>query len=99
LELDDVDYSLIIYHTDYEYFDDLDCGQYHYAMYIYDNVFINGYNEDEDYIDFGKVSSKEILQHYEECSWNDYYNIDRNNYIREIITKFYIDFTNDLREE
>jgi hypothetical protein len=68
-------------------------------MYIYNDVFINGYNEDEDYVDFGKVSSKEILQNYEECSWNDYYNIYRNNYIREIITKFYIDFTNDLREE
>lgn len=99
LELDDVNYNVIVYCSDYYDFDDIDCSQYHYAINIYEDAIINGYDDDDDFMEYANVSSEKLLAHYKECSWNDYYDKNRNNYIRRLITKFYIDFTNDLREE
>lgn len=105
LEEDDVDYSVIVYDCDYDNFYDISCSCYHYTLCIigaeaYCNI-INGYDEVEcdTFSEFEGVTAIDLLDHYKECSWNDYYNVFRNKYIKGLITKFYKDFTYDLREE
>lgn len=105
LEKDDVDYSVIVYDCDCDDFYDLSCSCFHYAIRITDaeeycNI-VNGYSEDEcdGFSEFEGVAAIDLLDHYKECSWNSYYNVFRNKYIKGLITKFYKDFTYDLREE
>ena len=45
------------------------------------------------------ISARDLLDHYNECTWNSCYNTFRNKYIKGLITKFYKNFTYDLREE
>ena len=105
LEEDNIDYSTIVYDCDYDNFYDISCSCYHYAIRIigaeeYCSI-INGYDEDEcdTFSEFEGVTAIDLLDHYKECSWNDCYNIFRNKYIKGLITKFYKDFTYDLRKE
>lgn len=105
LEEDNIDYSTIVYDCDYDNFYDISCSCYHYAIRIigaeeYCSI-INGYDEDEcdTFSEFEGVTAMDLLDHYKECSWNNYYNIFRNKYIKGLITKFYKDFTYDLRKE
>ena len=105
LEEDDVDYSVIVYDCDCDNFYDISCSCYHYAIRItgseeYCSI-VNGYGEDEcdSFSEFEGVTAIDLLDHYKECSWNDYYKVLRNKYIKGLITKFYKDFTYDLREE
>ena len=62
---------------------------------------VNGYDEEEcdDYCEFDNVCARDLLDHYNECEWNSVYNTFRNKYIKGLITKFYKNFTYDLREE
>ena len=105
LEEDDVDYSVIVYDCDCDNFYDIPCSCYHYTLRItgaeeYCSI-VNGYDEEEcdDYCEFDNVSAIDLLDHYNECEWNDCYNTFRNKYIKGLITKFYKNFTYDLREE
>lgn len=100
LERDNVDFTVVVYDCDdCDDFYDIDCSKYHYAIKV-GNYVING--EDYEVFDsseFSNVSSKDLLDHYKECNWNDYYNRKRNNYIKRVIKNFYNDFTSSLREE
>lgn len=105
LEEDDIDYSVIVYDCDCDNFYDISCSCYHYTVRItgaeeYCSI-INGYNEDEcdTFSEFEGVTAIDLLDHYKECNWNDYYKVFRNKYIKGLITKFYKDFTYDLREK
>lgn len=44
-----------------------------------------------------KVSAEEILWHYEEHDWNDAYDPECNQTIKQLIEKTYYEFTNNLR--
>ena len=105
LEKDDVDYSVIVYDCDCDNFYNISCSCLHYTVRITGAEeccsIINGYGEDEcdTFSEFEGVTAIDLLDHYKECSWNDYYNVFRNKYIKGLITKFYKDFTYDLREE
>lgn len=96
LEQDNIKYAILIYDCEYDDFYDIDCSQYHYAIRIKSHI-INGFNN-ENYSEFYNVSSYDLKQHYKECSWNDMYETTRNKYIKNLIIKFYNNFTYDLRE-
>lgn len=105
LEEDGIDYSVIVYDCDYDDFYDIPCSCLHYAIRVtnangyYDTI--NGYDEEEcdTYCEFDNVSATDLLDHYNECGWNSVYKTFRNKYIKGVITKFYKNFTYDLREE
>ena len=98
LEEDDIDYTVAVYDCDYDDFYDISCSQFHYSI-IVNGIIVNPMDEDNDYSEFENVSSIDLMDHYKECDWNDYYNRFRNKYIKGLIKKFYKDFTYDLREE
>lgn len=97
LEQDNIEYSVVVYGSEYDHFYDIDCSQYHYALRIKDFL-VNYYEEDDDYMEYFDVCAKDLEEHYKECSWNNCYDRERNNYIKRIIKNFYKDFTRDLRE-
>lgn len=104
LEEDEIEFSIIVYDCDYENFYDISRSQFHYAIRILNTDFngiVNGYEDHDEweFNEFDNVTAIDLLDHYKECSWNDYYNVFRNKYIKGLITKFYKDFTYDLREE
>lgn len=103
LESDNIEYTVIVYDSDFAEFWDIDCSQYHYTLCVSD-IILNDYNFEEcAYEEYDNVSSADLLEHYNECAknydWNEVYNHSRNDYIKEVITNFYNDFTSSLREE
>ena len=97
LEKTNFKFSVVVYRCTCDDFYDLDCGHYHYAIKLGDDI-INGYEED-DYKIFDNVSSTDLLDHYKECDWNDYYRTRKNALIKQVVNNFYKDFIHDLREE
>lgn len=97
LEIDEIDYSVIVYGCEYDDFYCIPCSQYHYAVRINETI-VNCYEDDENYSEFYNICSKDLLEHYKECDWNDSYDKNQNKYIYKVIKNFYNDFTDDLRK-
>ena len=98
LEIDDVDFSVIVFECDCDDFYDLDCSQYHYAISLNGDI-INGNDYvDIEYSEFTNVSASDIFEHYYECDWNISYDRGNNKFIKETIKRFYGNFTKNLRE-
>ena len=56
------------------------------------------YDED-DYIAYYNVSSKDILNYYKSWKWNCIYDVARNKFIKYIINLIYDNFSSSLREK
>lgn len=97
LDKDKIPYSVVVYHCDCDNFNELDCSHNHYAICV-NNVLINGFEDDDDFTIMDNVTSKDLLNHYKECGWNDYYNKKKNDFLFHTINKFYNDFKKDLSE-
>lgn len=95
LDKDEIPYSIAVYHCDFDNFNDLDCSQYHYAIRV-NNILINGYDDNDDFTIMNDVNSRDLLNHYKECHWNDYYSKSKNDFLFYIINTFYNDFKKDL---
>lgn len=72
---------------------------YHYFLSINNND-INGYEDigDDEYDVFDNISSRSLFNHYKKCSWNSWYDSNKNKFIKKIIKQYYEDFTSSLRE-
>ena len=104
LSKDQFDFKVIIY-EEYELgdkFSKVFDNHYHYAIDI-GNYIINSAECDEDESlyknTYYNVKASEILDHYKNHSWNDYYNSSKNRFISKTIQIFYDDLTKDLREK
>lgn len=103
LSHDGVKYDIIIY-EDYEIsesFKELSESHYHYALKV-DKYIINsmGLEKDKGICRniYNKVTTKDILNHYNASEWNRSYDSSKNVFIQRIIKSFYSDFTDDLRK-
>lgn len=101
LSKDKFKFRVIVY-EDYELkdkFSEISESHYHYAIGI-GNYTINPTECDEDFCRniYYNVRASEILNHYKNNSWNEYYNSTKNKFIFKIIRVFYDDLTEDLRE-
>ena len=47
---------------------------------------------------FPNIDPTLIWEHYKEQEWNDCYDSNKNDFIWEILEKFYYECTEDLRE-
>lgn len=108
LRKDKIPYSVevISFHEMDEYndcndFNNLDWNFNHYGICL-GSTRINITEEDvassEFILNFDNVSPKIIKSHYDSGYWNDCYDIDKNDFIWEILRKFYYECTEDLRE-
>jgi hypothetical protein len=73
----------------------------HYAIILGDSIeddIINGDDLDYDlgYYQSFKVSSEEILEHYEIGYWNTVYNIDNNEFVQNTLEYIFYEFMENL---
>lgn len=106
LERFNIDFSLIIFDRDfnlnkvYDFFD-IKRSMNHYAIILGDSIeddIINGDDLDYDlgYYQSFKVSSEEILEHYEIGYWNNIYNIDNNEFVQNTLEYIFYEFMENL---
>ena len=106
LERFNIDFSLIIFDRDFnlnKVYDFLDVkrSMSHYAIILGDSIeddIINGDDLDYDlgYYQSFKVSSEEILEHYEIGYWNTIYNIDNNEFVQNTLEYIFYEFMENL---
>lgn len=96
LELDNINYLVAVTDVECDSFYDINCSQRHYFL-ILNNVSINR-NDYDNYVVFNGVCAKDLLDHYHECDWNDFYNTFKNKFIYKTIVRFYKDFTYGMRK-
>lgn len=106
LERFNIDFSLIIFDRDFnlnKVYDFLDVkrSMNHYAIILGDSIeddIINGDDLDYDlgYYQSFKVSSEEILEHYEIGYWNTIYNIDNNEFVQNTLEYIFYEFMENL---
>jgi hypothetical protein len=73
----------------------------HYAIILGDSIeddIINGDDLDYDlgYYQSFKVSSEEILEHYEIGYWNNIYNVDNNEFVQNTLEYIVYEFMENL---
>lgn len=106
LKRDGFRFKVVIWSTDkdvYESsFDDVSDSHYHYGILL-GGCFINsnGCHGDPTLYEtiFSKVRVTDILEHYQEGSWNNCYDKNHNSFIYKILKIFYVNITNSFREE
>ena len=106
LERFNIDFSLIIFDRDFnlnKIYDFLDVkrSMSHYAIILGDSIeddIINGDDLDYDlgYYQSFKVSSEEILEHYEIGYWNTIYNVDNNEFVQNTLEYIFYEFMENL---
>lgn len=106
LERFNIDFSLIIFDRDFnlnKVYDFLDVkrSMSHYAIILGDSIeddIINGDDLDYDlgYYQSFKVSSEEILEHYEIGYWNTIYNVDNNEFVQNTLEYIFYEFMENL---
>ena len=101
LQKDNISYQVVVLECpeDIVKFSKIQRSCCHYFLSINNND-INGYNEVEDYEYqvFDNVSYRSLFNHYKKCGWNTFYNREKNKFIKNIIKRYYEDFTSSLRE-
>jgi hypothetical protein len=101
LQKDNISYQVIILECpdDIIKFSELKKSCLHYFLSI-NNVDINGYDDvgDDEYKIFNNISYRSLFNHYKKCIWNDFYDSEKNKFIKKIIKQYYEDFTSSLRE-
>lgn len=103
LSRDKVEFSVVVYevHKLVADFNKLSNGHYHYAIMI-GNYCVNSEDYDDDpslvRTVYSRVKASDILNHYKKHSWNECYDVSKNNFILKAIKMFYNDLTEDLRE-
>ena len=98
LEQDNISYDIGII-DDYpeNTLEEFDHSAYHVFLIINDDYDIN--NESCDEYTTYSGSSLSLIQYYNKVSgWNSVYDHSKNVYMKKLITNFYYDFTEDLRE-
>jgi hypothetical protein len=72
----------------------------HYAIILGDSIeddIINGDEIDyDDYYQSFKVTSKDILEHYNEGYWNTIYNVDNNEFVQNTLEYIFYEFMENL---
>ena len=107
LKEDDLDYCLEVVSIDEE--DLEDCCDFselyrnysHYGISIgssYINISEEEIEDAYSYCCFPNVDPTLIWKHYKEQEWNDCYDSNKNDFIWEILEKFYYECTENLRE-
>lgn len=77
--------------------EEFDHSAYHVFLIVNDDYNIN--NESCDEYTTYPGSSLSLIQYYNKVSgWNSIYDHSKNVYMKKLITNFYYDFTEDLRE-
>ena len=103
LEHDGFEYKVIVWNTEpicEKHFSDFTCNHFHYSLKLGKYYINNMKNSGRLYRrTFSKVTSEELLDHYDWYSWNDTYDTSENYFISKILKTFYEDFTKDLCEE
>lgn len=98
LEQDNIDYNIgIIDDFPENTLEEFNHAAYHVFLIINEDYEINNDN-DCDYTVY-PGSSSSLIQYYKNINeWNSIYNHAKNAYIKKVITNFYYDFTENLRE-
>lgn len=83
------------------FFDDLDDAHSHYGISIggyYINITDCDINDAMYHNSFENVTPDDLKKHYDINYWNSCYDIDKNDFIYNIIKQFYYECTESLRE-
>lgn len=101
LQKDNISYQVVVLECpeDIVKFSKIKRSCCHYFLSINNND-INGYENvgDDEYSVFDNISFRSLFNHYKKCSWNSFYNSNKNKFIKKIIKQYYEDFTSSLRE-
>lgn len=102
LKQSNINYSLVVFEDSEDDFeevdgvDELEESHSHYGILLKDTYEINMENDciDNAMLIEHNPDPENILEHYHNAGWNDMYDSGKNEFIKEIITTFYKEFTN-----
>lgn len=105
LERFNIDFSLIIFDRDFNLnkvydFYDIKRSMDHYAILLGDSIEDDIINGDEldynNYYQSFKVTSEDILEHYNEGFWNNMYDVINNEFVHDTLESIFYEFMENL---